>query len=244
MKYLSILSCLVALISASFCFRPAQSNAGPVIIVGGGTIPKAAIDRLIEKKTRGDIVVISCYEKHREKWRRNIPSSIFSLPEGLPFIPICSVGAVIIEGGDQWDYIRRLDRRWLQSIHDKGSPILGTSAGSMILGEYYFSAEKDTITSEQAKQNINVCLGHAFVNIKYLRGKIVDTHFNARNRRGRLEVFVEKSGAKCGIGIDESTALYIDDNGSELVGDGLVTIITSVESSINAHKSIDIVSKN
>lgn len=199
-------------------------EAGPVILVGGGSIPSQAIEKFKEHRLgHGHFVIVSYSECQQARWKSLNP--IFVLPELITSIPLTSVGGIVIEGGDQWVYLNRLSGKYIQDAHERGIPILGTSAGSMILGEHYFSAEHDTITSEQAKQNINVCLGHAFVHIKWLKDTIVDTHFKHRDRQGRLEVFVDKSGATKGLGIDEQTALYVDAAHFEIMGEGTVTVV-------------------
>lgn len=229
---------LVAMVPKEHAIR----EAGPVILVGGGSIPAEAIERFKERKLKGGRFVIVSYNKSQhDRWKSLDP--IFVLPERITGIPLHKVGGIVIEGGDQWIYLNTLSGKYIQDAHELGIPILGTSAGSMILGEHYFSAECDSITSEQAKENVNVCLGRAFVHIKWLKDVIIDTHFMRRNRQGRLEVFVSKSGAAQGFGIDEQTALYVDATHFDIMGEGTVTIVKKTTMAPPLPISIDAVAK-
>ncbi len=107
-----------------------------------------------------------------------------------------------------------------------GVPIGGNSAGLAVLAEYNFSALNDTIKSPQALANPfheRVTIGHGFLHVPNLEGKITDSHFVARDRMGRLVAFlarISKDGgpaAPCGIGIDEKTAVLMEPDGTAWV---------------------------
>src|SRR5205807_6181657 len=94
--------------------------------------------------------------------------------------------ALFIAGGDQWNYVRL----WrgspvgaaIQSLIDKGVPVGGTSAGLAVLGEYVFTAEKDTVTTRQALADPfdeHVTGGQDLLRISALRNTITDSHFHA-----------------------------------------------------------------
>lgn len=231
MKIITLFLATMLLIVAML---PTNRPEGAVILVGGGRIPTQAIELLKESKVNGKFVVISYCEDHRHKWDVDLDFPIFSLPTEFSSIPVCDIAGVLIAGGDQWRYLNEIDPQHLQLVHERGAPILGTSAGAMILGEHYFTAEKDTITSEQARQNINVCLGRSFVHFQCLKDTIVDTHFRNRNREGRLDVFRVKSGAKRALGIDEQTAMFIRGSRIETIGEGTVTILNDKPISVLA----------
>src|SRR5947199_356062 len=65
-----------------------------------------------------------------------------------------AAGALFIAGGDQWNYVRVWGaspmRDAMQSVVDRGAPVGGTSAGLAVLGQFVYTAEKDTVTSAQA----------------------------------------------------------------------------------------------
>lgn len=132
--------------------------------------------------------------------------------------------AIFLAGGDQWNYIRL----WkdtplagaLQERIDAGVPVGGTSAGLAVLGDHFFSAERDTITSEQAMADPfdeRITLGTGFLKIPAMAGTITDSHFTPRSRMGRLVTFLARLGEVRGIGIDERTALLLEPDGQAMV---------------------------
>lgn len=134
--------------------------------------------------------------------------------------------AIWFAGGDQWDYIRFWKNTLIEDalnahIQIKQAPIGGTSAGCAIQGDGYFSAENGTIVSSQALNDpfhALMTLGYSdFLENPLTEGMITDTHFDNPDRRGRMVVFmarlVTESGiAFRGIGIEEYTAVCIDEN--------------------------------
>ena len=90
---------------------------------------------------------------------------------------IKKVEAILIAGGDQWNYIRLWKDtplcRAIQRRIDAGVPIGGTSAGLAVLSDSYFSAEHDGIIAEDAVQNPlqeKVGLGSGFLKGQHIEG--------------------------------------------------------------------------
>jgi cyanophycinase len=146
---------------------------------------------------------------------------------------------LFIAGGDQWDYISlwkgtALDAT-LQALAARHVPLGGTSAGLAVLGQFDFSAENGTITSSAAMGNPydrKIALDGGFLNsLPYLSATITDSHFVARDRMGRLITFLARLiqdgaagvGEVRGIGVDEQTAVVIEDGVATVMGndDGL-----------------------
>lgn len=205
----------------------AEEKSGPIILVGGGKVPDKAVKWMKEKSRNDKFIIVTCYPERDKRWKEFFGQPKFFLPEDLKIEEIKDIGGLVIEGGDQWEYVKRLDGKIIDEAHRKGIAILGTSAGSMILAEKYFSAEEGSITSEEAEAGEHVCIAEKFVLISHLKQTFVETHYTQRNRQKRLKVFMEKSGATRGIGIDESTALCIDENGEHTTfGEGNVDFVT------------------
>ncbi len=137
---------------------------------------------------------------------------------------LASAEAIFMAGGDQAKYITY----WkdtpvaaaLNAHLAAGKPLGGTSAGLAVLGEHYFSALLDTITTEEALKNPfdeKLTLGTGFIAAPALAGVITDSHFMERERLGRLVAFLARLQADhpaaprlVGLGIDEATALCIE----------------------------------
>lgn len=199
-----------------------NDNPGAIALVGGGKIPKEAINWLKEHSLKNKNLIVIAYNFDIDDyWKEKFKNIKYILPRDFEKISLKNVSAIFIAGGNQWNYINEININYLQKAHNKGIPILGTSAGAMILAEKCFSAEHGSITSEEAIQNKNVCIKDGIM-IKCLKNCIIDTHFTERNRKERLKVFIEKSGVNFGIGIDECTALCIKNNKSIIFGEGNV----------------------
>ena len=210
-----------------------QKTTGDLVLVGGGKMPPGIFHWIVSRKPKGKILLVSNDGTMSRKWddlylTGEIVEVVF--PEGLTIHKLNGVGAVFIDGGNQHEHLRRLNPAVIQYAHEKGILLLGTSAGAMILGEFYFPAEFGTLTSAEAMENPNKAIvASDFLKIKVLKNTIIDSHYSERERQGRLQVFIDKAsqhGLYKGIGIDESTALCIkDDLHSEVIGLGGVHFV-------------------
>jgi len=134
---------------------------------------------------------------------------------------VARANAVFIAGGDQSDYIRfwkgtRLEQTLDESMH-RNVPIGGTSAGLAVMGQFDYSALFDSVTSAEAMADpydINITLDPnplslegGFIAPPELGGLILDSHFDTRDRMGRMIAFVsrtiarDKNGFGCAGGI-------------------------------------------
>ena len=148
--------------------------------------------------------------------------------------------ALFIQGGDQWDYIRLWkDTPVQQAIADvisRGAPVGGSSAGLAVLGEFVFSARNGTVYSREAladPYHERVTLDRVLVDsprmdlspYRYLRNIITDSHFQDRDRMGRLLAFLARlaqdgwTTAGRAIAVDEMTAVLVESDGSATVVD-------------------------
>jgi cyanophycinase len=146
-----------------------------------------------------------------------------------------SADALFIGGGNQADYVNYWQDTPVQTAIDddiaRGVPLGGTSAGTDVIGQFIFSAEHGTITSAQALDNPfdnRVTLDQDFVDpnlLPSLNNTILDTHFVARDRMGRMMTFLARidtngwspDNMPRGIGINEQTALEVAPNGRATV---------------------------
>ncbi len=161
---------------------------------------------------------------------------------------ISKAEAIFISGGDQANYINVWRdtpvQRLLNAAIAKGVPIGGTSAGLAVQGEYIYSAQNDPpegpdLTSKLALGNPfyhQVVIAHGFLDDPALKDTITDTHFNTRDRMGRLLVFMARilaSGSAHlvkGMGVDEQTAFLMEPDGKGVVvGRGAVYFLSSTE---------------
>jgi cyanophycinase len=138
---------------------------------------------------------------------------------------------VFIAGGDQLNYINYWKNTLVEDalnylISIKKIPLGGTSAGCAIMGDVVYSAENNSVTSTQALANPfnnDVTLQREFVNNPFLVHTITDTHYNNPDRKGRHLAFLARLMKDYsilnprGIGVEEETAVCIDENGKAIV---------------------------
>ncbi|MGA7415725.1 MAG: cyanophycinase [Bryobacteraceae bacterium] len=213
-----------------------------VALMGGGTDQDAAFRWMCDRTGGGDFLVLRAsgsddYNPYIKKLcpaLNSVATIIVTSREGAsqPFVidKIAHAEALFISGGSQDDYINFWQNTPLQETLNqriaKDVPLGGTSAGLAVLGEYNFSALKDTIKSPQALANPfheRVTIGRGFLHVPHLEGKITDSHFAVRDRMGRLVAFLARistdggPAAPCGIGIDEKTAVLMEPDGTAWV---------------------------
>jgi cyanophycinase len=220
---------------------------GPVLILagGGGDVTAAmqeAIDRVRGCKdcdTKIDIVVIraSGAEGYNPYFMAmngvdSVVSMVITDRETSSRADVVDLvrdaELVFFAGGDQCNYIR-----WIKDtpvadavkrVYRRGGAVGGTSAGLAIQGEIVY----DACPSQSAKSaevladpfHVDVSLSRGFFSWKPMRGVITDTHFQQRDRLGRLVTFLARSyGGKPlrGLGVSEGTVVLVNGNGAATV---------------------------
>lgn len=233
-----------------------RPTTGGTVLIGGGSDVDQAFQWMITKSGGGNFVVI------RATGTAAYNDYIFGLGtvhsvetllinsrelanDPLVERTLLNAEAVFIAGGDQANYVNfwkdtKVHNALNYLRHVKNVPIGGTSAGCAILGQIYFSALSDTVTSAQALINpydYRVTLGYRdFLTQPHLENVITDQHFTQRDRHGRLVTFmariIQDYGVSTrGIGVDEATAVCIDSNGnSRVYGTGSAYFFTQSSS--------------
>ena len=218
-----------------------QSSSG-IVLMGGSTDVNEALQWMINKSDGGDFVIIRAsgstgYNDYiydlgtvnsvetflldsREK--ANDPAVGKRLREAE---------ALFIAGGDQSNYVKfwadtEVSAAIKYLVEEKKIPIGGTSAGCAVLSEYVFDAKEGSALSDEVLLNpyhTTVSLSKSFIELPYLKNVIADQHYSQRGREGRHVVFMARmikdfglTIAK-GIGVDEKTAVCIDETGNAVV---------------------------
>ena len=223
----------------------AKSSPG-FALMGGGADQDIAFQGLCDRAGSGNFVVLrasgtDAYNPYIKKLcpaLSAVETLIITSRNGAnqPFVieRIQAASALFIAGGSQDNYVNfwqgtAVDEA-IDSLIKKGVPVGGTSAGLAVLGEYSFAALKDTIKSNDALRDPfdeRVTLTRDFLHIPLLVGIITDSHFVARDRMGRLLVFLGRivtngwTRVPSAIAIDEKTAVLLDHDGTARVtGEG------------------------
>lgn len=218
--------------------RPRPTQLG-LMMLGGGDWPYDAFRWMFEKAGGGRIVVLRA--SYAGENGEEMFGKIGGITAVQTFVikhrragydprlleAVSRADGIYFGGGDQSNYIRCWKGTPLNTLIDAhvraNKPVGGTSAGLAIQGAYSYGAmDGGSITSPTALKDPygpEVTLVSDFLHLPYLREVITDSHFAARNRQGRLITFVsrlikdKRDTSITGIGIDENTALCVDETG-------------------------------
>lgn len=228
------------------------ATEGGFVLMGGGGDVDEAFEWMAERGGNGDFLVLrgsgsDGYQQYLDDLTNANSVSTLVIKDAAaasdPFVleRVAQAEAIFMAGGDQWNYVGKWkDSPLLDALNGailKGVPIGGTSAGLAVLGEHLFSAEKNTVTSQQAladPYHDHITLASDFLHAPPLRGLITDSHFSERDRLGRLVTFMgrlQHDGGlpqMRGVGVDEATAALVTPDGqARVVGRGEVHWVKS-----------------
>jgi len=213
-----------------------------VVLMGGGTDVDEAIKWMINKSGGGDFVVIRAsgstgYNDYiKQLGNANSVETLLidsrdkaNLAEASE--KIRNAEALFIAGGDQSNYVKywadtEVSKAIKFLVESKKVPIGGTSAGCAVLSEYIFDAKNGSVISSEALTNPYdplVSISKSFILVPVLKNVIADQHYSQRTRQGRHVAFMARLikdfavSSPIGIGVDERTAVAIEENGSTKV---------------------------
>jgi len=133
--------------------------------------------------------------------------------------PIKEASGVWFVGGRQWrivdSYMGTLAQTEFENVLRRGGVIGGSSAGATIQGSYL--ARGDT------KSN-TIMMGDHEKGFAYLKNVAIDQHVLRRNRQFDLEEIISAHPQLLGIGIDENTALVVQNDQFKVIGASYVAI--------------------
>jgi cyanophycinase len=134
--------------------------------------------------------------------------------------PLESATAVYFVGGRQWRlvdaYADTRTERELRAVLDRGGLIAGTSAGATIQGSYL-------VRGAPEGNEILMSPGHER-GFGYISNAAIDQHVIARGRESDLAQVVAAHAGLLGIGIDEATAVIVQQNRMSVIGRSVVLI--------------------
>lgn len=214
-----------------------------LMAIGGGEIAEAAdvLEKFlgfVKKKSDARIVVMTIATQEPEK-AGNKYNYLFR-KHGINHVSIVDISqrddafneaslkkvkecdAVFFTGGDQLNVTSLLGGSLLHNlIHDRieeGIVIAGTSAGAAMMSNSMIVSGRSDLAPKVGCVEISP-------GMDFVRGTIIDTHFSERGRHGRLLTAIAHYPQDLGIGIDEQTAIIIQNGEFEVCGKGVVTIM-------------------
>lgn len=211
---------------------------GTLVIMGGGSHEEEILKRFVELAggASAKIVYIPTavedaglqLENAAKEWEKQGVPHVMVLHTRDPkeadtekFVePIKSATGVWFGGGRQWRladaYLNTRTHTELKALLERGGVIGGTSAGATIQGS--FLVRGDTKGNE-------VMEGDHLLGLGFLNNVAIDQHILRRNRQFDLIPVIEAHPELLGIGIDEDTAIVVQNNQFEVIGASYVMIV-------------------
>ncbi len=238
---------------------------GHLFIIGGGDRPASLTQQFIALAERagGKIVVFpmasatpaeSGAGQVKEFLELGAKSAEFHIlthdqamkPEAAEILN--GAGGIYFTGGDQIRVTQALLGTPVQAklleIYEKGAVIGGTSAGAAIMSEVMITGDEKT--KPKAGQEFSILKANNVITVPglgFIKTAIVDQHFATRKRHNRLISLVAEHPKLVGIGIDESTAIVVNPDGTfDVVGEKDVVVYdpTNAKVTITPDKSVGI----
>lgn len=183
----------------------------PIVVIptaGGGDDYDQYWSGLRQFKERGatDLTVLHTYD------RNEADTDAF-------VVPLERARGVWFSGGRQWRladaYLNTKVHEELRALLSRGGVIGGSSAGATIQGSYL--ARGDTRTN-------TIMMGDHEVGMAFLENVAIDQHLLMRNRHFDLIEIIEAHPGVLGIGLDENTAIVVQGDEFEVIGQSYVVI--------------------
>jgi cyanophycinase len=148
------------------------------------------------------------------------------------------VTGVFITGGDQMRLVSILGgtqfaQKLRRLVAETNIVVAGTSAGAAGMSTSMIVRGESTPHPQKNSVRLSPGLG-------FLKNIIIDQHFTERGRISRLITAVSFNPYNLGIGIDENTAIILDNEGIlEVFGAGTVTIVDGSQITYNEIAEVD-----
>ena len=218
--------------------EPCVKN-GTLIMVGGGGMPAGLMDKMIELAggvENAKMVYIPCSSREEvgdrqgtvEMWKRmGVKHATFihtkdrkkANSDETFFAALKDATGIWFGGGRQWNfadsYYGTRTHQLMKAVLDRGGVIGGSSAGASIQGRYLARATPIG--------NLRIMApGYERGGLGFLSGVAIDQHFSQRGRQKDMSQLVNRYPQLLGIGLDEATALIVQQSKAEVVGKGRV----------------------
>ena len=211
---------------------------GSLVIIGGAVRDPTIVERIIELAGGPDapLVVIPTaggaphydqYWKGQRLFKDAGATDITVLHTYDPKVadtdefvaPLRRARGVFFGGGRQWRladaYLNTRTHTELLALLDRGGVISGSSAGASIMGSFLVRGDTKTNT---------VMMGDHVEGLSLLKNVGIDQHLLRRNRQFDLLEVIEAHPELLGIGIDEDTAIVVEGDRFEVIGQSYAVI--------------------
>ena len=133
--------------------------------------------------------------------------------------PLNRATGVYFVGGRQWriadSYLNTLTHKAFWDVLARGGVIAGSSAGATIQGSFLWRGDT---------HSADILIGDHTQGLGFLKNSAIDQHILVRNRQFDLVELIRKSPKLIGIGLDEATAIVVQKDTLEVIGNSYVAI--------------------
>lgn len=133
--------------------------------------------------------------------------------------PLKEATGVYFIGGRQWrladSYLNTLTHQAFFEVLNRGGVIAGSSAGASIQGSFLWRGDT---------KGAQILVGDHTQGLGFLKNSAIDQHLLKRNRQFDLIDFIKNAPELIGIGLDESTAIVVQQDTFEVVGKSYVAV--------------------
>ena len=253
MKKIALLLTLGLLASAAL----RADSKGSLLIIGGGDRPDGLTKKFVELSRgfgSGKIVIFTMASGVPQEVGPEMVAEVKAAggtdavfyqltreealkPESVNLLD--GAGGVYFCGGDQSRLTAALldtpIHEKLRELYARGIVIAGTSAGAAVMSEMMITGdEKRTQDEDQNWQTIEAGNVVTVCGFGFVTEAVVDQHFIARRRHNRLISVVLENPKLVGVGIDESTAVWVRPDGRyEIAGIGQVVVYDARNASVS-----------
>ncbi len=214
-------------------------DKGSLLIIGGGTVGPEIWARFVELaggKEKARIVVVTAAAgdsaalspTNVESIRKQSGVSRVTLlhtknltqANSESFIaPLKEATGVYFIGGRQWriadSYLNTRTHQAFFEVLNRGGVIAGSSAGASIQGSFLWRGDT---------KGADILVGDHTQGLGFLKNSAIDQHLLKRNRQFDLIDFIRHSPQLIGIGLDESTAIVVQQDQLEVLGKSYVAV--------------------
>lgn len=212
-----------------------EVHSGALVIIGGHGYPKGMWEKVIEFAGGEDANYV-CFaqnasstgaKKLREQGCRNV--AVHVVKTGVDGIgqganpqlieDLKNADAVYFGGGRSYKfmdaYLGTEAHMLMNKVLERGGIILGGSAGAQIQGDFLVRGDP--------RSNNTLWMEGNDVGLGFIKGVIIDVHYRERGRENILPSLLVKHPQMLGIGIDETTAIWVQGTIAEVLGPHSVT---------------------
>jgi len=213
--------------------------SGALVIVGGGGLPTGLMERFVELAGGAEqarLVYVPCEEADEvterasmtRAWQRMGVKEVAVLHtkdrlradrDEAFSAPLKEATGIWFGGGRQWNladsYYGTTTQRLMKEVLQRGGVIGGSSAGASIQARYLARATPI--------ENFDIMApGYERGGLGFISGVAIDQHFSQRQRQSDMTQLVARYPQLLGVGIDETTAIIVQQSIAQVMGEGKV----------------------